>query len=535
MIVLIDNYDSFTYNLYQSLRKFTEHVKVVRNDEISLQQLEALQPEAIVLSPGPGRPENAGICVEVIRSFYKKIPILGICLGHQAIGYAFGADIIHAKQIKHGKTSLLTHNQTGIFQHQKQHLRVMRYHSLVLRKETVPSCLDVYATATDDEEIMAVKHKEYLVYGLQFHPESIATEEGDDLIGQFLVEATSTKTMNTYLRKIMEKEDLTEQEAYEASKKLFAEETTESEIAAFLIGLKLKGETLEEVLGLVRVLREKAVHFPKSVEGVLDNCGTGGDKSGSFNISTTSAFVLAGGGVKVAKHGNRSVSSKSGSADVLEHLGVNLTCSPEHIEQLLKEVGIAFLFAPHVHPNLNRIMKVRRELNIPTIFNLIGPLTNPVSLENQMLGIYKRDMMEPIARILHKLGRKRAVVVNGSGYVDEASLQGENHLAILEEGTVRTITLHPHEVGLKQLDNKHIRGGSPKENAAITMRVLNGEEGAYRDTILLNAGIGFFVSGLANSFQEGVELARDSIDSGKALVKLQELIVQSNKIMEEVN
>jgi anthranilate synthase/phosphoribosyltransferase len=534
MIVLIDNYDSFTYNLYQSLRKFAEQVKVVRNDEISIQQLEALQPEAIVLSPGPGRPEDAGICIDVIRAFYDKIPILGICLGHQAIGYAFGADIIHAKQIKHGKTSLLSHNEKGMFQHQKQQLRVMRYHSLVINRETLPPCFEVCATAADDEEIMAIKHKDYSVYGLQFHPESIATEEGDNLVGQFLIEATSNKTMNVYLRKIMEKEDLTEQESYEASKKLFDEETKESEIAAFLIGLKLKGETLDEVLGLVRVLREKAIHFPTFMEGVLDNCGTGGDKSGSFNISTTSAFVLAGGGVKVAKHGNRSVSSKSGSADVLECLGVNLTCSPEHTEQLLKEVGIAFLFAPHVHPNLSRIMKVRKELNIPTIFNLIGPLTNPVALENQVLGIYKRDMIEPIARVLHKLGRKRAVVINGSGYVDEASLQGENHLAVLEDGNVRTLTLHPKEVGLKQVDNSHIRGGSPKENAAITMRILNGEEGAYRDTVLLNTGIGFLVSGLANNFQEGVELAKESIDSGKALAKLNELIVQSNKIIEGV-
>jgi anthranilate synthase/phosphoribosyltransferase len=532
MIILIDNYDSFTYNLYQSLRKYAEQVMVIRNDEVTIQQIEELAPEAIVLSPGPGRPEDAGICVEVIRAFYKKIPILGICLGHQAIGYAFGAKITHAKQIKHGKTSLIHHQEKGIFQHQKQQIRVMRYHSLVVEKETLPACLEVYATATDDEEMMAMKHVEYPMYGLQFHPESIATEEGDNLIGQFLVEARSSKTMNTYLRKIMEKEDLTEQESYEASKKLFEEETKESEIAAFLIGLKLKGETLEEVLGLVRVLREKAVHFPMMVEGVLDNCGTGGDKSGSFNISTTSAFVLAGGGVKVAKHGNRSVSSKSGSADVLEHLGVNLTCSPEHTERLLNEVGIAFLFAPHVHPNLSRIMKVRKELNIPTIFNLIGPLTNPVMLDYQMLGVYKRDMIEPIAHILHKLGRKRAVVVNGSGYVDEASLQGENHLSILEDGNVQTLTLHPKEVGLEQANNQYIRGGSPKENAEITMRVLNGEEGAYRDTVLLNAAIGFYASGEVRTFQEGVSLAKESIDSGKALAKLQQLIIQSNKIME---
>ena len=234
--------------------------------------------------------------------------------------------------------------------------------------------------------------------------------------------------MNSYLRKLVEGQHLTEEEMYEAGLLLLSDNILESEVAAFLVLLKAKGETAEEIYGLVRALREKALPFSNHIKGAMDNCGTGGDGAQTFNISTTSAFVLAGAGVKVAKHGNRAVSSKTGSADLLEELGVNISCTPGEIDYLLENVGIAFLFAPAMHPALRRIMKIRKELNVPTIFNLIGPLTNPVNLETQFVGIYKRDMLLPVAEVLQKLGRKQALVVNGSGFLDEASLQGENHV-----------------------------------------------------------------------------------------------------------
>lgn len=340
--------------------------------------------------------------------------------------------------------------------------------------------------------------------------------------------------MKQFLDKITNRESLNVKEMEYATRQMFHAETTDTEIGAFLTGLKVKGESAEEITGLVNVIREKSLTLPKELTGVMDNCGTGGDGSQSFNVSTTSAFVIAGAGITIAKHGNRSVSSKTGSADVLENLGVSLNLSPEQTHEALKENGIAFLFAPHVHPSLKRMMKVRKDLRIPTIFNLIGPLTNPVELTTQLLGIYRRDMLEPMANVLHKLGRKRALILNGAGHMDEASLAGENHLVLLERGELLRFTLHPEEVGLPVYDNEQIKGGDAKENAEILYNVLKGEKGAYRDTVLMNAGLGIFAHGKAETVQEGVRLARESIDSGAALSKLEYLIDFSNRSKQEV-
>ncbi|PWW17515.1 anthranilate phosphoribosyltransferase [Cytobacillus oceanisediminis] len=340
--------------------------------------------------------------------------------------------------------------------------------------------------------------------------------------------------MKTILQRLSDRESLTEAEMKEAMDTIFSNDVTDSEIAAFMVSLKTKGETVDEIAGIVRAMRDKSLTFSKNIPNVLDNCGTGGDGSSSFNISSTSAFVIAGAGIPVAKHGNRSVSSKTGSADVLEHLGINLNNKPERTEEILGEIGIAFLFAPHVHPNIKRIMKVRKDLRIPTTFNLIGPLTNPVELENQLLGIYRRDYTMMFAEVLKTLGRKRAVVLNGAGFMDEASLQGENHLAILDNGEVFEKILHPEEVGLPVYSNDAIRGGDSRENAEILLNVLKGEKGAKRDTVLLNAGIGIFTGGKAETIQKGINIARESIDSGAALDKLQQLIKASKSFQKEV-
>lgn len=329
--------------------------------------------------------------------------------------------------------------------------------------------------------------------------------------------------MRTVLERLSEGKSLNEQEMEEAMNLVFSEDITDSELGAFLIGLKTKGETVEEIVGLVKALRKRAVPFRASIPNVMDNCGTGGDGLKTFNISTTSAFVIAGAGIPVAKHGSRSVSSKAGSADVLEELGVNLSLPPQASEELLQDLGITFLFAPYVHPKTKRIVKVRRDLRIPTIFNLIGPLTNPVELDSQFLGIYRRELLNVFAEVLKTLGRKRAVVINGAGYMDEASLAGENHLAVLENGTIYNRTFHPEEAGLPVYGNDEIRGGNPRENAEILLNVLKGKKGAYRDIVLLNAGLGIFANGKAATIQDGIELARESIDSGAAMEKLEGL------------
>ncbi|MFS0783833.1 anthranilate phosphoribosyltransferase [Bacillus sp. 1P06AnD] len=335
--------------------------------------------------------------------------------------------------------------------------------------------------------------------------------------------------MKQFLHMLTNKQSLTHEEMKQVASNLFKKEISDSEIAGLLIALKSKGENVEEITGLVEALREKALPFHTVIAGVMDNCGTGGDGSHSFNISTTSSFVIAGAGIKVAKHGNRSVSSKTGSADVLEKLGVNISQPPEAVIDLLHEVGIAFLFAPYVHPNLKRIMKVRQDLKIPTIFNLIGPLTNPVSLDFQLLGLYERKYVGLFAEVLQQLGRKRAVVVNGAGFMDEASLAGENVLAVLENGSIHHFTFTPEEAGLGTFGNDMIKGGDAQENATILIDVLRGKKGAYRDTVLLNAGLGIYAGGRASTIAEGIRLAKESIDSGKAYSILQSLIEKSRE------
>ncbi|MFB3166332.1 anthranilate phosphoribosyltransferase [Neobacillus sp. 179-C4.2 HS] len=339
--------------------------------------------------------------------------------------------------------------------------------------------------------------------------------------------------MKNFLLQLAEGESFSEPQMKEAMDLLLGEEVSESEIAAFLMGLKSKGETVVEITGIVKGLKENTLPFRKRFPNVLDNCGTGGDGSSSFNISTTSAFVIAGAGIPVAKHGNRSISSKTGSADVLEYLGINLNLPAEVTEEILNELGIAFLFAPHVHPKLKKVMMVRRQLKIPTIFNFIGPLTNPIDLDYQLLGVYRRDLLPVFAEVLQNLGRKRAVVINGAGFMDEASLQGENHLTLLEDGVISNKCFVPEEVGLPQYDNSAIKGGDSKENAIILKNVLSGEKGACRDTVLLNAGIGIYTSGKAETISDGINMAREVIDSGAAYEKLHRLIEVTRKAQRE--
>ncbi|MEH7275413.1 anthranilate phosphoribosyltransferase [Neobacillus vireti] len=339
--------------------------------------------------------------------------------------------------------------------------------------------------------------------------------------------------MKNFLLQLAEGESFSEPQMKEAMDLILGEEVSESEIAAFLMGLKSKGETVEEITGIVKGLKENTLPFREKFPDVLDNCGTGGDGSSSFNISTTSAFVIAGAGIPVAKHGNRSISSKTGSADVLEYLGINLNLPVERTEEILHELGIAFLFAPHVHPKLKKIMTVRRQLRIPTVFNFIGPLTNPMDLDYQVLGVYRKDLLPVFAEVLQNLGRKRAVVINGAGSMDEASLQGENYLTLLENGVISTQTFVPEDVGLPQYDNSTIKGGDSKENAEILKKVLSGEKGACLDTVLLNAGIGIYTSGRAESIKDGINIARDVIDSGAAYEKLHQLIELTAKAERE--
>lgn len=299
---------------------------------------------------------------------------------------------------------------------------------------------------------------------------------------------------------------------------------TQAQIAGLLTALKLKGETTSEITGFARVMRSKATQVPSRHPLLVDTCGTGGDGANTFNVSTTAALVLAGAGVKVAKHGNRSVSSRCGSADVLEALGVNLDLEPDEVAACLDEVGMAFLYAPALHGAMKFAAGPRRELGFRTVFNILGPLTNPAGARAQVLGVYSPTLVHVMAEVLLRLGAERAFVVHGAGGLDEMSPVGPTIVGEVNNGSIKEYTVNPLDYGFRQAAAEHLAGGSPEENAVIVRRILEGETGHRRDAVLMNAALGLMASGLAHDFAAGLELAARSIDQGSAREKLQSMI-----------
>ncbi|HEY5615171.1 MAG TPA: anthranilate phosphoribosyltransferase [Bacteroidota bacterium] len=324
------------------------------------------------------------------------------------------------------------------------------------------------------------------------------------------------------------KQDLTQSEAYGAMSEIMSGEATDAQIAAFLMGLRLKGETVEEIAGCANVMREKAVRISTKHKNVIDTCGTGGDASGTFNISTTAAIIASAGGAVVAKHGNRAVSSRCGSADVLKALGINLDVTPEKSSNILDETGITFLFAPLMHGAMKYAANVRRELSIRTLFNILGPLTNPAGAQRQVLGVFHPALTETLAGVLKELGSHHALVVHGEGGFDELSTAGWTKISELKNGSVNTYEVQADQLGFKKATVENLKGGDPVQNAAIVRRILEGKDGPTRDIALLNSGAALFVAGKAASLREGITLAAETVDSGAAKRKLKDWVDASN-------
>ncbi|HWO43507.1 MAG TPA: anthranilate phosphoribosyltransferase [Candidatus Eisenbacteria bacterium] len=325
------------------------------------------------------------------------------------------------------------------------------------------------------------------------------------------------------IERLVNRVDLAEAEMVAVMDQIMTGDATPLQVASFLTALRMKGETVQEITGAARVMREKAHRVRIDGGPVLDTCGTGGDQKGTFNISTTSAFVVAGAGVKVAKHGNRSVSSQSGSADVLAALGVRIDAPKERVEACIAEVGIGFLFAPLLHEAMKYAVQPRRDIGIRTIFNLLGPLTNPAMATHQLIGLYSGALVGVIARVLKNLGSARAMVVHGLEGLDEISLCGPTRVAELRDGEITEYTITPEQLGLKACGLDELRCSGAEESAAIVRRVLAGDKGPARDIVLLNSGAALYVSGKAASLDKGIRLAEESIDSGKAREKLERL------------
>ncbi len=558
MILVLDNYDSFTYNLVQFLGELGADVSVWRNDQITLGQIEQVAPSHIVISPGPGRPEDGGISCDVIRHFASRMPILGVCLGHQCIGAVFGGHVGPAPRLMHGKTSAIHHTNRGIFAGLPNPMIATRYHSLIV-EEPLPDALEPTAH-TAEGELMALRHKSYPIVGVQFHPESILTPEGKMLLANFLsmtgagynrpafggqnsadkiqnetasqnvqsvarvqVAKGGVTMMKGAIAKVIEGQDLSRAEAEGVMGQIMAGEATPAQIGAFLTGLRMKGETIEEIVGCATAMRNAAVRVEPKRTDLIDTCGTGGDGAHTFNISTTTAFVVAGAGLGVAKHGNRSVSSKCGSADLLQALGVNLDITAQQVADCIDEVGIGFLFAPSLHPAMKYAIGPRREMGIRSIFNILGPLTNPANASTQIMGVFDGSLTEPLANVLREMGGKAAFVVHGADGLDELSTTGVNRVSSFSNGVVRTYELDPSDLGLPKATLADLAGGDPEENARLSRAVLAGERGPRRDVVLLNAAAALVVGGAAHDLHEGLARAVESISSGRSLRKLDSL------------
>ncbi len=535
MILLIDNYDSFVFNVEQYLRELTnEEVKTVRNDAITLEKIKILNPSRIVLSPGPKHPKDSGICLEILKNI-ENTPILGICLGHQAFGLVFGGKIEKLEIPLHGKTSeiTVTGKNSILFKDMPEKFNVMRYHSLYVSEENLPEELTVTAKS-DDGIIMALEHKTKDIYGIQFHPESFFTEYGKNIIKNFISntkkETLQSNDKNTeeterkkadevfkkYLKKLQDNIPLADNDFKEICEVINSKNYDIVQLGALLVLISEKSLYPESLTAFVKNILEYSVTFSDDTP-MIDLCGTGGDGLKTINISTTVAFIVAAMGVKVAKHGNKSVTSKSGSSDVIDKLG--LTMEKSLITQLnkLENTNLAFFHAPFFHKLVGEVREVRQRLGIRTVFNVLGPLLHPNrKLKYQLVGLYHEPVHRLYAETLQLLGREHALVVRGNDGLDEISICDETKIVEVKGDKILEYTISPETFGFRRAFHADIEGGTPEENAEILVRTLKGEENSPKsDIVILNAMFALYAADFVKHPAEAKPLILEAINSGK--------------------
>lgn len=559
MIVIIDNFDSFTFNIVDFYKKIGEEVSVFRNNAIDIKTIETLQPSLIVLSPGPKDPNAAGMTLEIIKYFAGKIPLFGVCLGCQSIAQVYGAKIIRAEKMYHGKISHITHEGRGILEGVHSPIEQMRYHSLIVDETTLPDCLEITARS-ESNEIMAIRHKQFPLEGVQFHPESVASIQGEVIMRNALSMKRDSKNNNSsdsaddtaldtaldidpdiasdaiiqeklqiIIERLLEKQNLTKQQTTEMMDWFSENKVSSEHIALILTALRMKGETAEEIAGIATSTRKHSVILPTNIKNnLVDIVGTGGDKSNTFNISTAAAIVAAGAGAKLAKHGSRATTSKCGSADVLEALGIDINKSPSEMADMLETAGMCFMFAPLYHPSMKFVAPVRKKLKIRTVFNILGPLVNPALVPNIVLGVYTESLMEIMANTLISLGIQRALVVHAPSGVDEIILEDITHIIEIREQKKHAYTFEPSEYipnyhsFNKNHISQYIASGDAAYNAALIESIIYGsivdqeQKNILEAVVALNAGAALFVSGVATNIKDGIALAYTSIHSGAA-------------------
>ena len=527
MILLIDNYDSFVFNVEQYLRELTdEEVRCVRNDKITLDEIRRLNPSKIVLSPGPKHPQDSGICLEILKSDITA-PILGICLGHQAIGLVYGAKIKRLEKPYHGKTSLIKiSHKEPLFTGLPDEFEVMRYHSLYV--DELPSNLQASAVS-EDGVVMALSAKDRPIFGIQFHPESYFTQYGKKIIENFInyeaepaadvakePKEPKIRPLKPFLIKLQENERLDDRDFEQICEIIASKEYEITQLAALLVLISEKSLYPQSLASLAKNILKYSQTY-RDPSPMIDLCGTGGDGFKTINISTTVAFILASLGVKVAKHGNKAVSSKSGSSDVLEILGVKSSNSLLRQHELLNDKNLAFFHAPFFHPLVGEVREVRQRLGIRTVFNVLGPLLNPnLALKNQLVGVYHKPVLRLYAETLQLLGRERALVVRGEDGLDEISLCDETRVVELRDGQISEYSITPEQFGFRRAFHSEIEGGTPEQNAEALKQILKGElDGPKFDVVVLNAMFALYTAGVADSPAQAKEVILNAIKSGK--------------------
>ncbi|MDR2613088.1 MAG: anthranilate phosphoribosyltransferase [Deltaproteobacteria bacterium] len=542
MLLLIDNYDSFTYNLAQAFQSLGADPLVLRNDDpLALEIAETGDVDRVCLSPGPGHPLKAGLCLELLERLARREPavhVLGVCLGHQVLGEFAGSPVIQAERVMHGKVSRLEHCGEGLFRGLPQGMEAGRYHSLIVTepKGSPPHPFRVTARSAEGE-LMALSYESLPWHGVQFHPESVLTPSGKALLANFLAgaaagaragqappaltggraEAPSTAwPLSAIFERVGAREDLEEGMAGQIFERLMEGELSPAQTGALLLGLRVKGETPVEVAAAASAVLRRAEKLPEIAGPVLDVVGTGGDNRFSFNCSTGTALICAALGHTVLKHGNRSVSSRSGSADVLERLGFDIEIPPERVAGEAAASRFVFLFAPHYHPAFRHVMPVRRELGVRTLFNILGPLVNPARPTHRLIGVYEPGLLDLMAGALARLGGTVSAVVHGAGGYDELTPIGPAQVRLVRGDRTEGLILDPAAYGFSPCSPEDLAVPGPAESAAVLRELLSGRgPRPMLEMLAFNAGLALYLL-KGGSLAERMEEARAAVERGEA-------------------
>ncbi len=533
-ILVLDNYDSFTYNLVHLIRElgYGDQMEVVRNDALGIEEVDAY--DKILLSPGPGVPKDAGIMPELLQRYASQKHILGVCLGHQAIAEAFGAQLYNLSVVLHGVSTQVNvlKTQDPFFNGIPEAFQIGRYHSWAVKPASLNQDLELLAI-DDQGEVMAMKHREYNVYGVQFHPESVITDHGKQMLknwlelpvqypakpktspnGQAKKAAPHSNGMKDILNHLFDHQTLSQAEAREILTNIAKGDVyNSSQVAAFLTVFIMRGITVQELSGFREAMLELCIPIDLTEYDPMDLCGTGGDGKDTFNISTLASFVAAGAGVKVVKHGNYGVSSVSGSSNVIEFLGAKFTNDYDTLRRQMDQSGLCFLHAPLFHPAMKNVGPIRRELGVKTFFNMLGPMVNPAFPNKQLVGVFSLELARLYGYLYQQTGKRFTILHSLDGY-DEISLTGP--AKYLDQAGDHVVT--PEDLGFTSVKAEALRGGDTVEDAAhIFTDVLEGRgSSAQNSAVLANAAMAIKTYREDFSLADSVAAAKESLVSGQA-------------------